>query len=346
MPQSPLDADVDDFLDARRTWSKANVTNATSILNRFTRWLAETHRTTPAAATRRQCRDYLDHVASTPTGPRAQPPKAATVQIHYRMLKAFYKWGQTPCADGGLGLASSPMSGVDAPRVVEPVMRTAKPAEVERLFAALDRSYFGKRDRAMLSVMFHNGLRVGELPHLELDGYRVVGDGRAWLLVPKTKTDVAREIPVDPITQRHLRHWLDKRGRKPGPLFVGQPGRTTDPGGRLTADSIREVIDRAAVRAGVPVSCHQLRRAFVVAAKRRGMSDATICQICGWTSVRMMMRYLADERANSAFDDFYRHTVTEAPAERAVADTATLRRTVNNIAATAAANDFYATVAS
>jgi site-specific recombinase XerD len=303
MAQHPIDADVDEFLDTQRQWSKGNITNATSILNRFTRWLAERD-ATPATATRRQCRDYLSFVAETPDR-YGKPPAGSTVQIHWRQMRAFYRWAATPRRDGGLGL-DSPMDGVAAPRVTVPVTRTAKPGEVEAMFGAFDRSRLGRRDAAMLSVMFHNGLRAGELPWLELSGYDVVGPDQAWLLVPKTKTDKARNIPVDSVTQKYLRRWLSKRGTAPGPLFLGESSRTTDIVGRLTSESIRQVIDRAAAKAGVPVSSHQLRRAFVIAAKRRGMSDATICHICGWTSTRMMMRYMADERAESAFDDFYR----------------------------------------
>lgn len=322
-PRPPLDPALDEFLDHKgggaKPWSTANLSSARCILNRYTQWLRDERDVDLLGARFKDCHAYM----AQNIGDGGQELKPATIQVRWRMLRAFYKWAATPMMIGGAGLdpAKNPMSGVAAPTITEPINRVAYPSEVEAMFRQYDRSRLGRRDAAILSLMFHNGLRVGELVHLDLAHYRenFPLQGEAVLLIPKTKTDQPREVPVFPMAQKFLRRWIMMRGREPGPLFLGETTRTADIDGRLKVAAIRLVIDRAAERARVPVSSHQLRRAFVVQALLDGISESTVCQVCGWRDKRMMWRYMGEQRLEVATAEVFGRSVLTDRGLRAVA---------------------------
>jgi site-specific recombinase XerD len=115
--------------------------------------------------------------------------------------------------------------------------------------AAPDNRWEGRRDRAMLTLALHAGLRVSELIavncsdiQLGTGGHvRVEGKGRKQRAVPLTKD-------AEPV----LAVWLDERAGLPGdPLFATRTGR------RLTRDAVeRRVATHAATAAQ---SCPSLR---------------------------------------------------------------------------------------
>lgn len=119
----------------------------------------------------------------------------------------------------------------------------------------------GKRDAAIVRLLYANGLRRAEvasldLEHVDLDRRRVsiVGKGRTdreWVTVPES-------------TAAALRDWIAVRGSDPGPLFVEL---ATGNRGRLTGTSInRNVVKSAGRKLGLDVSPHKLRHAGITAA--------------------------------------------------------------------------------
>jgi site-specific recombinase XerD len=297
-PQQPSDDTVADFLD-ECGWADSNVANAISSLNRWTRFLTE-RGVTVAEASRKDCVAYVRQ--------REGEVKASTARVDWRMLRALYGWLAVPVRDGGGGgRADDPMVGVKGPKVPKrPTTRAAKADEVAKLEAVFDLSELGKRNAAMVSLMWRSGVRVGELPQLDLEDYQQLGNDRALLAIDETKTDEPRVVPVHYETQRYLARYLRKRGTAPGPLFRGNPERTRSPEGRLATKAIQEVVRRARPRAGVRVSPHQLRRGFTSKFLIDSGGDVLTLEIVGgWADHRMPRRYLADEEAQASVQRFY-----------------------------------------
>jgi integrase len=122
-------------------------------------------------------------------------------------------------------------------------------------------------------------------------------------------------VPVHPETQHLLERYLRRRGRLPGPLFMGRIGHTSDRDGRLTTQAIRDVMKRAAKATGVDVSPHQLRRGFVAQYLRASRGDVLGLEVIGgWSDHRMPRRYLADEEAEAGIDRYF-DVVDAAPDE-------------------------------
>ena len=100
MPQTPLDADVADFLDDS-DWTPAVVANATSKLNAWCRWLApDTGPATPLADT-----------AGLPARAGQDAVAASTRRDDWKMIRAFYRWAATPTRHHGGGLLEERSDG-------------------------------------------------------------------------------------------------------------------------------------------------------------------------------------------------------------------------------------------
>lgn len=294
MPQTPFHPLIGDFL-LESGWVPRNQANAISGLNGFGRWLTANHPGVELPAVEREhCRGYLEH--------RAGIVKPATVMSDWRYLKALFAW----LADEGelTGERRSPMTKYPMPRVAtNPRTRVATDAEVEQLLAAIPRGTFnGRRDALAVSLMWRSGCRVGELPFIDLDHV----DERAGLItLPQTKTDRVRRIPIHPDTARLLaRYMRSRRPHGPGPLLLSNGARSTAQ--RMTVESIQTAFKRWAKAAGVPVSPHQLRRAFAVNWMRAGGSASGLQVVGGWTDSRMVLRYQGERAEEVAAEEFFR----------------------------------------
>src|SRR5690606_33418135 len=122
------------------------------------------------------------------------------------------------------------------------------------------RSPAGRRDRAMLELLYATGLRVSELVGLELNDV----DLEARVLVARGKGSKERLVPVGAPAAEAVRSYLATareallRGRRSKDLFV------TPRGGRMTRQGFAKIVDRYARAAGIRrrISPHKLRHSF------------------------------------------------------------------------------------
>jgi integrase/recombinase XerD len=217
---------------------------------------------------------------------RAGQPLAAAVpwhQLRYGHTQALRSWLAEHCSPPAanrhlaalrgvlreawrLGL----MNGEDLARAVDlagvpghslPAGRYVEDGEVRRLVAAClaDDSAGGRRDAAVLAVLFVGGLRRAEAVGLDVDDYEpatgvltVVGKGRRQ-----------RRTALPAGGRRAMEAWLSVRGEAPGALFcpVNKAGRVTVR--RLTTQAVYVLVDRRARKAAVGhLSPHDGRRTF------------------------------------------------------------------------------------
>lgn len=116
--------------------------------------------------------------------------------------------------------------------------------EIERLFRAVK----DPRDKAILRVAYHRGLRASEIGRLDLSDYRVKDDR---LQVNRLKGSASGEYHLCGNEVRALKAWLKVRGTSPGPLF---PSRT---GKGISRQMLDVLIRRYGAAAGLPrEKCH------------------------------------------------------------------------------------------
>jgi integrase/recombinase XerC len=119
----------------------------------------------------------------------------------------------------------------------------------------------GKRDYAILRLLWDNALRRGELVATNVGDFR---EGKLWI-IGKGKTQ-QQSIDLAPRTLAALEEWLAVRGGAANePIFIALDGRSH--GKRLAGRSVARVVDWVATDAGVTkhLSPHRIRHSSITA---------------------------------------------------------------------------------
>src|SRR5215216_3296866 len=131
-----------------------------------------------------------------------------------------------------------------------PAGRYVEDGEVRRLVAAClaDHSPGGRRDAAVLAVLFVGGLRRAEAVALDVEHYEPVSGH--LMVTGKGRRQRRTALPAG--GRRAMTAWLEVRGfEEDGPLFcpIDKAGRVTIR--RLSTQAIYALVDRRARKAGV-----------------------------------------------------------------------------------------------
>ena len=226
----------------------------------------------PTAATLADLRDFAARLHDLGIGPRSQCRILSGV-------RSFYKFLQT---DGFID--DDPSELLESPQLGEHLPEVLTTDEVDRLEQAIDLGKWeGKRNKAIIEVLFSCGLRVSELVNLKLSDLfladrfiRVIGKGRKERLVPISDNAI-----------RQLRFWFDDRNHmdiKPGEedyVFLNRRGA------HLTRTMILIMIKRLGAEAGInkTISPHTLRHSFATALLEGGADLRAIQAMLGHESI-------------------------------------------------------------
>jgi integrase/recombinase XerD len=207
----------------------------------------------PAGATAEDVEAYFAHIG-------ARGLSAATAARRRSAVRQFYRFvlGETWRAD-------DPTRRVEAPKAGRPLPKILTRAEVDALIAAAAArdGAAGARLAAMVEILYASGLRVSELVALPL---AAVARDPAFLMV-RGKGGKDRLAPLNEAARSAIKTYLAVRGAflakgaKANPWLFASGAR----GGRLSARRFAQLLDEAALAAGIDpvrVSPHVLRHAF------------------------------------------------------------------------------------
>jgi len=278
------------------TLARSTVSGIASELAHFGRYLAARHPELTSFADldrRTHIEPYLSEVAAAVnhrTGePIAVSSQRTRIQVVGRMLQAMAEWGWPEAPARRL------IFDRDSPRLPRPLPRYLPPDADRRLAAALESSPARMPADALLLARA-TGLRIGELLDLELDCVHEVAGQGAWLKVPLGKLATERMVPLDDDTVALIDRIATHRsaGR---PLRHPRTGRPADfllthHGRRVTAETLRAELRRAAAEAGIgDVVPHQLRHTYATALVNAGCSLQSLMAMLGHVSAEMSLRY-------------------------------------------------------
>src|SRR5262245_5305986 len=177
-----------------------------------------------------------------------------------------------------------PAANLKGPRKDRKLPGVLDEKEVERLLDAAG----GRRNRALLEVLYAGGLRVSEAVGLDVaDATQAAGLVR----VREGKGAKERLAPIGRAASRAIEAWLDERRRRVansgGPLFVNAGG------GRLDVRSARRIVVAAAKAAGLSrrVSPHTLRHSFATHLLDRGCDLRSVQELLGHENVTTTQIY-------------------------------------------------------
>lgn len=194
----------------------------------------------------------VTHVRSMTTRSKRRGLQAASLALRLSALRSFLDW-----MVAGEKLKANPAKGVSAPRAGRHLPKNMDVDEVNRLLDIDANDPLAVRDRAMLEVMYGDGLRLAEMVNLDCSHIdlaagevRVVGKGNKERQLPLGKTAIV-----------WLEHWLALRELFSPPdnaLFVAKTGR------RISMRNVQKRFAQWGIKQGLDshVHPHKLRHSF------------------------------------------------------------------------------------
>jgi integrase/recombinase XerD len=267
MSQS-LTNDIADFLTdlARQDLAAKTIATYKVDLTAFAQWFSATvgEPFSARAVTPTDLRDYRGYLRAV------QRRAAATVNRRLAALKAFFRWAK------GQGLISElPTADVKGIPIPRRAPKSLLKRDVDRILRAAEREG-NKRNLAILLVLRHTGLRVGELCALHV-GDVVISERKGQVQVHSGKGDKDRTVPLNADVRAALTSYLTVRPTTNAPaLFIGQRG------GALQPQAVQNLVHKYAQRAGLPdVTPHVLRHSFAKHLLDAGEDLATVSRLLG-----------------------------------------------------------------
>ena len=153
----------------------------------------------------------------------------------------------------------------------------------EALWAKID----DPRDQAMFALMLKAGLRVGEVVALNKDAVEGPGKDRLARLRVHGKGDKERIVWLTPQTWLYLHYWIQIRPTgESRALFLNQHGQ------RLSVSGVQYRLGEYCRRAGVWVTCHQLRHTFARRLAEQNMPIDSLARLMGHNDLQTTQRYI------------------------------------------------------
>ncbi len=224
-------------------------------------------------------RAFLAHLALTG---KARSSQGRTLSA----IKGMFRFA---CREGVLD--ASPADAIKTPKAERRLPRHLRPDEMNRLLEAPEGDApAARRDRALLELLYATGLRVGELVSLDWEDL----DPAARTLRVVGKGGKERMVPYGRLAAESMIKWQEA-----WELLANRPWDTdqcvflNQRGGRLSARSVRRILDRyvndAAVTGGVHP--HSVRHSFATHLLEAGADLRTIQELLGHASLTTTQRY-------------------------------------------------------
>lgn len=244
-----------EYLEVEKNVSPLTVRNYSHYLRRFVAWAKGQGKSKISDVTQdavRQYRLYLSRLAGGDGGTLSRK----TQGYHVIALRSFLRW---------LIRTDRPALApdkIDLPKAEGHSLKFLTGEQVDRLLSAPSLStIYGKRDKAILEVLFSTGLRVSELANLNRD--KVDLERREFGVIGKGGRN--RVVFLSSRAAEWVDSYLKSRNDNWQPLFIRHKGKlgpdVSDEEVRLTPRSVQRMIKKYARKMQIPmdVTPHVLR---------------------------------------------------------------------------------------
>ncbi len=199
-------------------------------------------------------------------------------------------------------VAENPFATVRTPKLEKKLPVFLDPAEIDAILALPARDSLGRRDAAVLELLYATGMRVGELAGLAV---RDVDLGEAYALV-YGKGSKERVVPVGRKAIAALKLYLDLARPR---LTAGAASHDTlfvnSRGGPLTDRSVRRVVDKyvTALAIAKNVSPHTIRHTFATHLLNNGADLRAVQELLGHVnlSTTQLYTHVTKERLKAVY---------------------------------------------
>lgn len=207
---------------------------------------------------------------------------AATKRNHWIALKSLFD-----LAERHEWIVKNPLKRIDAPKPSGERKTPLSSAQDEEI----QDSCFTGQERAIVTLLRHTGLRIGEAAGLLWEEVDLVGGHflpqYPALIVRVSKTENGRRtIPLPPVLVKTLTIW---RRTQTGPYVIGVK-KGTKP---IWPQHAARIVNRVGERAGVKISPHSLRRMYGQAHLNGGVPLHVVSRTLGHSSTTVTERFYA-----------------------------------------------------
>mgnify|MGYP001569090182 CR=1 FL=1 len=271
-----------DYLSVERGCSPLTIRNYRHYLSRFNNWLQQENiRQNLKDINQDIVRGYRVYLANLGLG-------RSTQGYHAIALRSFLKW---------LIKNDYPVMApdkIDLPKVPDRRIKFLAGDQIDRLLNAPTMSTIqGKRDKAILEVLFSTGLRVSEIVGLNRD--KIDLNRREFGVVGKGGR--ARVVFLSTRASEWLKKYLDSRDDHFKPLFIRHKGKieptTPDEKMRLTPRSFQRLIKKYVrkIKLEVDATTHSLRHAFATDLLMAGADIRSVQEMLGHKNISTTQIY-------------------------------------------------------
>lgn len=309
---------IDDFLEyleVERNVSPLTIRNYSHYLKRFFHWFSNevgpgkkpivSDISLPLI---RQYRVYLSRLevkSRSPSAGSRQALSRKTQSYHIIALRAFLKWLRKNDYDV---LAPEKL---DLPKAEPHSPNFLSGDQVERLLAAPSLSTIhGRRDKAILELLFSTGLRVSEL--LSLDRDKIDLELREFGIIGKGRRP--RVVFLSRRAASWLSEYLATRDDHYKPLFVRFAGKKNpiveDEKMRLTPRSVQRLVKKYARKVKLPVEVtpHVMRHSFATDLLMAGADLRSVQEMLGHKNISTTQIYthVTNKQLREVHEAFHR----------------------------------------
>lgn len=276
----PLIALWRQWLSSERLYSAQTLDAYSRDLSSFLQQISE-HPLSTKALEKLEVRDFRHFLSLR----AAQCISKSSLGREISAIKNFFKW-----LDIHAGIKNPSISIISAPRPNKILPKALDESDAFDLLHATPKisgdTWQGKRDQAVLMLLYGCGLRISEALNLN------VGDitAQSEFLRIKGKGNKERIVPLLPIIWQNISAYLEQvpyNLRAGEALFVGARGE------RLSPRIIQRQVEKLRVRLGLSdnLTPHALRHSFATQLLSRGVDLRSIQELLGHSSLSTTQRY-------------------------------------------------------
>lgn len=289
--KSELSSKIEEFLEyleVERGSSPLTIRNYKHYLNRLVNWLkSEGIRLHLSDVNPEIVRQYRVHLSRLSDG-KGGALSRKTQSYHVIALRSFLRW---------LIKNDAPVMSpdkIELPKISDRQIKFLSGENVDRLLNAPTISTIvGKRDKAILEVLFSTGLRVSELTKLDRD--KIDLERREFGVIGKGGK--ARVVFLSKRAADWLENYLKARSDKLNSLFIRHKGKInpsqSGEAARLSVRSVQRMIKKYVKKIKLPVDAtpHVLRHSFATDLLMAGADIRSVQEMLGHKNIQTTQVY-------------------------------------------------------